>query len=361
MSRNKIAMSTYIFERIHSSASTNDPLYLIDSKSRYLARKDEDDVNLMTHAAVNVLALGAKMFLVTIRYKEDYYYCFSGVPVPAKLPPNLEEVAATPGLFACIIYCAQLESLATASQARDILEEQYLGQEGYEGHDLDDIALLFPNLYFIKSNNHAELSYLSQQERVAGAFIASGYPGHPLEIDKALQGRILNLFLTGAETIPYDLPLKGLLSYSWSSLFLDLYRCLEQLYTSLKLMSLVEKIPFDGTLAELASILENELSWRPKEQEALGGILSHTSEETRRKIMNAFDKSALDYAPAKCASYIYKLRNSHVHFRPAMRAEAKNAKQWNEILIAMCDAVDEIYEALGDGFLNAKTNPLAKS
>src|SRR5690606_22332176 len=97
--------------------------------------------------------------------------------------------------------------------------------------------------------------------------------GHPLEFDSNLQSRLLALFESGADTIPFSLPLQGLLSYSWPSLFLDLYRCLEQLYTALKLKSLVGKISHNGSLADLAYLLEDELSWRPKEQDALASIL----------------------------------------------------------------------------------------
>jgi hypothetical protein len=34
-----------------------------------------------------------------------------------------------------------------------------------------------------------------------------------------------------------------------------------------------------------------------------------------------------------------------------MKAENKSGEQWNEIVIAMCDAVDDVYEALGIEFL----------
>ncbi|MGK8678508.1 hypothetical protein [Serratia marcescens] len=111
-------------------------------------------------------------------------------------------------------------------------------------------------------------------------------------------------------------------------------------------------------MADLAYLLEDELSWRPKEQDALASILTHSTEETRSKILSAFkfDVSKLtEYSASKCAANIYKLRNSHVHFRPAMKAENKSSEQWNEIVIAMCDAVDDVYEAIGIDFLTDRT------
>ncbi|HEY4437572.1 MAG TPA: hypothetical protein VGN40_15595 [Lelliottia sp.] len=358
MSRNKKAMSKYIFDRIHESASSLDSMYIADDKSRWLARKDDDDLNLMTNAEVNVLILGAKTFAVSIRNGSDTYFCFSGLVVPEQLPANLSEIEPTPGLFSCVVFMANLPALATAAQARDILEQQYYGQEGYCGHEINDVAPLFPELYFVKANENISTNYLNKLERVAGAFISAGYVSYPLEVNDNLKSRLLSLFEAGAETIPFALPLQGILSYNWPSLFLDLYRCLEQLYTALKLKSLVTKLPYKGALADLAYLLEEELSWRPKEQDALASILSHSTEGTRSKILSAFkiDISDLtEYSASKCAANIYRLRNSHVHFRPAMKADNKSGEQWNDIVIAMCDAVDDVYESLGMEFLTDRT------
>lgn len=354
MSRNKIEMSTYIFEKIHESASALDSMYIADNKSRWLARKDDDDLHLMINAEVNILILGAKTLAVSIKNGSDNYFCFSGLVIPEQLPVNLSEIEPTPGIFSCVVFTANLPALATAAQARDILEQQYHGQEGYVGHEINEIAPLFPKLYFVKANENISTAYLNNLERVAGAFIAAGYVSHPLEVNNNLKSRLLSLFEAGAETIPFGLPLQGILSYNWPSLFLDLYRCLEQLYTVLKLRNLVTKMPYKGALADLAYLLEDELSWRPKEQDALASILTHSTEQTRSKILSAFkfDVSELkEYSASKCATSIYKLRNSHVHFRPAMKAESKSGEQWNEIVIAMCDAVDDVYEALGREFL----------
>ncbi|MBH3399789.1 hypothetical protein I5S60_09400 [Pseudomonas fluorescens] len=362
MSRNKIQMSSYIFDRIHASALAHDPHYLADQNKRWLARKDEADLDLMVNAEVDVLALGAKTLAISIKNGDEIYFCFSGMATPEQLPVNLEEAEPTPGLFACAVYCAELKALGTASQAKDILEQQYHGQAGYSGHELRDIAPLFQKLYFVRVSAGARAPYFRELERVAGAYITAGYPGHPLEFDSNLQSRLLALFESGADTIPFSLPLQGLLSYSWPSLFLDLYRCLEQLYTALKLKSLVGKISHNGSLADLAYLLEDELSWRPKEQDALASILVLSSDDTRSKILSAFkfNVGELDeYSPSKCARSIYKLRNSHVHFRPAMKAESKSSDQWNEIMIAMCDAVDDIYEKLGVEFLRDRPGSIS--
>ncbi|UVC28807.1 hypothetical protein [Pantoea sp. SOD02] len=352
-------MSKYIFDKIHESASLQDPMYTSDDHARWLVRKDQADIDIMSDAEVKFILLGVNKLVATIKYENENYFCFSGLGEAVNLPANLEEIESTPGLFACVIYCAQLKSFATASQARDALEQQYRGVDEYSGHALEQIEDLFQKLYFAKANIDASSTYLNNLDRVAGAYIASQYLSHPLEINYNLRSRLITFFEAGDETIPFNLPLQGILSYNWPSLFLDLYRCLEQLYTVIKLKSLVEKLPYNGALAELAYLLEDQLSWRPKEQDALASILSSSNEATRSKVISAFNpdtQSGMEYSASKCAAHIYKLRNSHVHFRPAMKAETRSTEQWNEIVIAMCDMVDEVYEALGNEFLKNRVS-----
>lgn len=364
MSRSKIEMSSLVFKKIHEAAAKQDATYIEDDHDRWLSKKDDADLAIMTDAQVEVLTLGAKIFSVSISTENSKYYCFSGLPVPPILPQNLEEVEATPGLFSCVVWFANILSTSTSSTARDILQDQYKGYDNYSGHDLNDVLQLFPKLYFVKVNTSAKEVYLDDINRVTGSYICSGYYDGPLQINEGLRSRLLTLFEVGAETIPFNLPLQGILSYSWSAMFLDLYRCLEQLYTALKLKELVAKLPFEGSLAELAYLLENELSWRPKEQDALASILATTQEATRKNILSAFlpDITVInEYPSTKCAAHVYKLRNSHVHFRPAMKAETLPSEKWNEIVLAMCDAVDDVYEKIGADFLTKKqSSPIAE-
>ncbi|WNI61738.1 hypothetical protein RIK65_12995 [Enterobacter asburiae] len=352
-------MSKYIFSNIHLAAAAHDPNYESDDKIRWIEGKDADDLNLMSEADVKVLSLSARTFTVSITNGEDKYFCFCGLTLPPALPTNLEEIDATPGLFACVVFCSKLESNATSSQARDILEQQYLHQDGYNGHDLSAIMNLYPSLYFLKEKDKNSTPYLNNLERVTGAFITSGYTTHPLAINEIVIARLLTLFEAGEETIPFKLPLQGILSYNWPTLFLELYRCLEQLYTVLKLKSLVQKMPYTGALAELAYLFEEELAWRPKEQDALASILAYATDLSRSNILSAFgvDTSTMsEFSSSKCASFVYKLRNSQVHFRPAMKSTELPITQWNSIVLAMCDIVDEVYKALGSDFLNSKTH-----
>lgn len=312
----------------------------------------------MAKAEVNLLPLGTRTLAASINHKGECYFCFIGFPLPAELPPGLEPIDATPGLFSSVIYESDVKATATAAQIRDIIQDQYSGANDYSGHDLNDILILFPKMYFFQKSKNTDQIFLQQLERVAGSYVARGYQGYPLDLSvKSLQS-LADLFEAGPDTVPYSLPLQGLLSYNFPSLFLDLYRCLEQLYSAPKLLNLAETMTHKGSLADLASLLEKCLSWRPKEEEALSALLSHISPKTRKSIVSAMCL----YSPRpeataqKCASLIYKARNSYVHFRPAIKVEIITTENWSKIISAMCISTQEVYFYFGELFLVKERN-----
>jgi len=355
MSRNRKQMSTDIFDRIHAAAFANDENYVADSHPRWIARKDDVDADLMANAEIRVLPLGMQIFSMSVSYKTKRFFCFSGLPKPAEVPVGLSPVDATPGLFACAVVLGDMPAIASAAQVLDAIGQQYHGIDGYYGHDLSDILLFFPEISFFEVSDGVDENYLLNLERVAGSYVSRGYQKRPLDLNPNTLKKLVELFEGGPDAIPYHLPLQGVMSYSWPSLFLDLYRCLEQLYSAPRLANLIEKVHHDGSLSDLARILENVLSWRPREEESLATLLNKLSRTARESLISSFFVGQTDLSEAtgeKCASYVYKLRNSHVHFRPAMSADKISSYQWNSIISAMCDAVIEVYLEMGGSFFD---------
>lgn len=357
MSRNRKDMSAAIFLRIDVAASEKDPEYVADANFRWIARKDAADAQLMAEAKVTSLPLGMRTMAASVEHGGKRIFCFSGLPIPSEAPLGLVEIDATPGLFASVVFETDLRAQTTAAQARDVLQEQHHGIEGYNGHDLMSIMGLFPELRFFEASAQIEVPYIQSLERVTGSYVSRGYPGYPLNLETLTLVRLTELFEAGPDTVPYHLPLQGIFSYNWPALFLDLYRCLEQLYSAPRLSILSKNVVHNGSLADLSLILETTLSWRPREEESLSAIFEKTSEGTRKSLISAICEanSVLDPTGEKCAAHIYKLRNSHVHFRPALQAPQLETRHWNIIIQAMCDAICESYEHFGTYFLRVKS------
>jgi hypothetical protein len=351
-------MSKDVFDKMFSSAVSLDKDFLVDSEARWITRKDDDDADLMANAKIQVRRLGQREVTALVDYKDRRIFCASGYGKPDKPWERVKEIDGTPGLFALFVTEAKIPSTATAAQARNILEGSHQGVAGYEGHSLAEISEVFPELTFWEIEHLGTDVYTSDISRIAGSFVVRSYGQYPLEISHGTKLKLIGIFEGGSAVMPFPLLLQGVLSYSWSALFLDVYRSIEQLYSAPKIEKLAAKFSINCALSDLAEALESFISWRPKEEEALALLLGEVSQPVRASIINAFFKGAgepPEATPAKCASYIYQLRNSHVHFRPAMKATPMPPEMWDNIISAMCDAVFEVYEKFGHAFLVSRT------
>lgn len=219
---------------------------------------------------------------------------------------------------------------------------------------------MFPELIFWELEHPNVDVYSSDIYRIAGSFVVRSYGNYPLELSPETKLKLIELFESGSALMPFPLLLQGVISYSWPALFLDIYRSIEQLYSAPKIERLAAEFSINCALSDLAEALERFISWRPKEEEALSLLLHKVSQPVLTSIVNAFFRGPGDppeATPAKCASYINQLRNSHVHFRPAMKAASLSPEVWDKIIAAMCDAVLEIYEEFGHGFLVSRASP----
>lgn len=354
MSRNRKEMSKDIFRRIVSSAVADDPNYPVDQNDRWIARKDRADANLMAEAKVSVKRLGQRELTAIIEHQGQYFFCATGFQKPLSLPSELREEEPTPGLLSLMICEGNILSCAKASLARDYLQDIHSNNPSYIGHELDIVAEFFPDILFYRIEDVRNTPYANNIESLTGSFVVRARAEYPLDLSSHTREKLAQVFECGSDSIPYSLILQGVMSYSWSALFLDLYRSIEQLYSVPRLKCLPLQFRQLGALSELSEVFENFLAWRPREEEALTLLLQGTSDQTRQQIISAFcfDLDPRPEAtPAKCAAHIYKTRNSCVHFRPATKQKEWSPTEWGRIVSAMCDAVLETYDQFGSDFL----------
>jgi hypothetical protein len=355
-------MSKAIFDKVFSSAVTEYADFPFDTNPRWIAKKDDADIQLMAEATIQVKRLGQREVTAIIRDNKRAIFCVSGYERPDNIAAGLTKIDPTPGLFATFVTEANIPSTATASQARDILELDYKGVAGYNGHDLDRVLEVYPKLLFWEVDNPDTGQFMDDLFRISGSFVVRSYGQYPLEMSQTTKNKLIDVFENGPNLLPFPLILQGVLSYNWQSLFLDIYRSIEQLYSAPRLKKLSGKLQFGYSLSEVAEILESHLAWRPKEEEALSRLLQETSDAVRIALIEAIHDDPgpkPDATAEKCASVIYKLRNSHVHFRPAMQPKERADDRWDLIISAMCDALIEVYDSFGEDFLLNKSVSLA--
>jgi len=180
-----------------------------------------------------------------------------------------------------------------------------------------------------------------------------------LHIAPAVLEQLATTFEVGPEFLPYKNLLHGLLSFAWDNFFLEAYRCLEQLYAEPRVSALTSAWASSLSLKEVAALLEQHLSWRPKEDEALAGLISSCENSTLSRICGAFDVPFPGDPQSKpgdvAARRIYDLRNNIVHYRPIHASISKLDDEWNDILGAMLEAVGFVYSRVGQSFFRASS------
>jgi hypothetical protein len=142
-----------------------------------------------------------------------------------------------------------------------------------------------------------------------------------------------------------------MLSFSWQSFYLEVYRCIENMYPLSRLKKLCSSWKPQDLLWNVAILLEKDLSWRPREEEALASVLRECSLPTVQALNSAMggtpDNNDIHTSAAKL---VYVTRNELVHFRPRAPSSIKPAQSWDEQVRALIDCLDEIYTVSGDTF-----------
>jgi hypothetical protein len=351
VSRNRKRMSKELFDSITAYAVQLDQQFPIDAGDRWIRRLSDADADLMSKADVTALPLNMATSVVRIAYGDDLYYSLNGFSISDEFPDGLLLTESTLGLFSTSILAAKIQPNATAAQVRDILEYQSSLVDGYEGHDLSVIEGLFPKLIFLRAGRKYE--YTSSLERVAGSCLTRSYDGAPLAISRVTLRKLETLFQIAPEATPLLLPLQGLLSFTWQSIFMELYRCIEQLYSVPRLLALTKDWKYDKSLHKLSVLVETALGWRPKEDDALRDLLEKGNAELLPIVVGALARAGEqppEVSAESAARRIYKLRNSCVHYRPTTQETPRADAEWDAIISVMADCVVDLYDKLGRDF-----------
>lgn len=138
--------------------------------------------------------------------------------------------------------------------------------------------------------------------------------------------------------LPFDRVFRAFIERRYEHAFLDLYRCLEMLYSLKKIDELKSNLNSDLKHFELSAVIESTLGWRPIEKSALIEIVNQFPKESIEQLKQSFK------GDAEICTNIYNLRNECVHFRPLQKLSnlAKDV-DWVRLLESMALAIYQAY------------------
>lgn len=344
--RNLIDMSKDIFDRLISHAKSENVIILNVDTPRFIKRLDDNDANLMARAEASALVVTRQIKLVQIDWEGKTFFSFFGLSSNDDYPSGIEEVDLTPGTFAVSVLQGNAHPIADVYKIQNIIEEP-----GTDGFDLEYILNLFPTIYLYQVSVSHDFHH--SKDRLLGSMLSKTYLDGPILLAPNTINLLSEIFESGSKFIPFRNLMQGLLAISWENFFLEIYRCIEQLYSVPSVKKLSEDTGSTLALYDLAYLLDEHLSWRPKEDLALGKVIEFCDEATISSAFRALTSRAQESHENECsatARQIYKLRNSIVHYRPDTSTIIKTDDEWNEIICAMLEIVRQIYDKQGQNF-----------
>jgi len=345
-------MSGVLFGRLTEyAAQAADPVVSPDA-GRWIARKSQADADLMASAVAEARIVTRQIRLVRVQHEGERYFCTFGLPDTDVVPPDLEIVDATPGIFAIAVLEAQVRPplSVTPAEIKQVLDDRFKDNGGYEGHELAEIEPFFPRMVVYHAVTNAE--YHTLTDRVLGSILVRTYFDGPISFEAETVEALTRIFEADSALIPFRNLIQGALSISWENLFVETYRCIEQLYGLKRFSTLKAKLDFAASPRDLAKMLEDELSWRPKEADAFIALVKLCDEGLISTFCTglAIEADTHDKRCSKMVEQLYGLRNTIVHYRPANEMVQKADADWNFIIRGMLQIVAQLYNEHADEF-----------
>lgn len=368
MPRTKKQMNTALFNILIEYAASLNEIILDSDKARYIAKRTDEDSALLSDASLESLLIGRRIRLVKISHEEQLYFCLFGIPSVEVSPTGMESINLTPALLTCAVLEAKISPIATGFGVKDAIEADFIGVQGYNGHALEKIVELFPPMLAFEGANNYE--YQHDLQRVIGSFLARSLDNQQIDLEQNTVVSLIDFFEANSTYIPFGILARSLISITWEGLFLDLYRCIEQIYSCIKVSALREDWDSSRPVRQLAELLELHLAWRPKEDEAFGSILEKCDPSLIRQacaLLNLpLEETAIesgvkvlrprsdDKLAKSVAKKLYGIRNNLVHYRPVNEIINKSDQEWNATIRLMLALVHEAYEIFGPVFFEEK-------
>lgn len=357
MSRNKNQISREIFSKLISFASLRGSDVISPDKMRYIKKLSPDDDRILTHGNCFRFEPARYVRFARIALEQHVFIVVVGAMELERNFDMFEKVELTPAFFSIVLKEFDLHPLYSIvpEKIKEILDEFYVGaREDYSGHDLDDIVGFFAPMSVFKISPNC--SFGLDFRRVCGALLLSGSFDHILSGGESLRDRLFDLFMNGNDNIPFGSIVSGLLSASWDAFYLQLYRCIENLFGVDKVHRLKIILQLEGEVFDLLDVVRDNLLWRDRESDSIVSLLSMCDRSElyridRYRIGSIIETAGDNEIGAKnnlerVAKKMYRLRNLTVHFRRDDSGASLTSGQWGDVCFDVIDVIEILYSKL---------------
>ena len=343
MSRSLIKSNIRIFENLDRYCSSRGSPLANAGTPRWIA-SDRSHRDFMIHAnLVEYVHLNSMRKIAVLEYHGRSVCCTVGFE---NVPDNflLSEIEVNASHLTIIFADLGLRPKVSPFAIKNIIEISDKSSDPlYEGHSAEEIARLFPTVraFEVDLLTHGSLWKLFFQICIHEASSSESW------IEEELATTLHVVSTLDENRIPYQLLCQSSFDGNPQSFFLALYRCLEALYAFSSAKKLTSSLHLQISWIEVATALEDDLGWHPKEDISLGQLLRTADNLDLTRIISLLNggdtlTNRSDIA-MNAARRIYKLRNSIVHFRSMNGQPDFRTYEWNKICQCMANIVCYVY------------------
>lgn len=339
MSRNRIEANTRVFSKLDNFCVSSDVTLATLGNPRWIATRSRDRYVLDHLKFEEKTKLSGAKYLSFAELDHTKLIISSDFSI-ADPPSGFEEIEVGPGHLTAILAEIPIPISASSYEVKDVVDLHDNTSEGYNGHDHNQVASLFPRIRIFSSNN----DLIGPWNSFFKICVEERSIGHEA-LDADLRQDLIALAELDPNRLPYRVMCRSIFDSDPSSLFLALYRCLESLYSFSSARELGRRFQLDKSWLEIAATVEDVTGWYPREVSSLERLLRMASQADLVRLVSAAGAEvAAGKSPSeKAASVIYSIRNDAVHYRPSQQMSDLDNLNWPEICLNMVGTILDVY------------------
>jgi hypothetical protein len=263
----------------------------------------------------------------------------------------IEEIELNGGMVTALLFDLKVSVKQTANAYQIANNILYLPEKDIIRYKFSEINHFFEPLFVYQINDKCPFVEIkSDIIKIANVNLSAFYIiQHRQIISLRFQKETLlvfeRLFTEGVKVMQYDTfenLLFSLVSVSWKHSFLDVYRCIERLFSISFWQEFYEGLEVKDSLLNFSAKIENYTDWRPQEKEAINKLIDHAPEEAIN-LLREIKNDLYGNSEGKLGEFIYEIRNSIVHFRPATKPISIDNQNWDKLIRACLLVIECLY------------------
>lgn len=278
MSRNMKEANARIFSVLTEFVRKSDSFVELPEGTRFVKTDQKEKEWLQKSKISDPYPILPGLKVSSLEFGGKKYFIVIGWEPPGDSTEILTHIPLNAGLVTALIYELNISvrrGIVPLSIVNEVLFQYKEETDEYPGHDFDLIIKFFEpfHAYEIKEDSPIDNN---ERIRIAGHFICENNERLFLPFSSETVCKFEKLFMEGVSDVPYENLLLSLTSIHWKFSFLDVYRCLEQLFPIVSLNDLHQSVKSPVSLSRFSEEIEEKIGWRPKDAEAIHILLKNT-------------------------------------------------------------------------------------